>query len=197
MADPLSRLRRLPTVLAEDFEALHPFTRLMRWVALAIPANTGFRLRTALVRAAGWNVHRSTIFSRVPFWSGSGPIRTRLTVGADCYVNVGCHFELNDHITIGDGVSIGHDVLILTSSHRIGPSEHRAGDATTAPVTIGSGAWIGARSVLLPGVSVGEGAIVSAGSVVNTDVAADSVVAGVPATVAVRRLAGGRRKSAK
>lgn len=187
---------RLRQVLTEDFEALHPATRLMRWVTLLIPAHTGFRLRTTLIRLTGWNVDRSTVFARTPLWSGSGPIRSRLTIGADCYINVGCHFELGDRIKIGDGASIGHDVLILTSSHKIGPPQRRAGDATTDAVTIGPGAWIGARSVILPGVTVGAGAIVSTGSVVNADVPENSVVAGAPATVVVPRLAGARTSSA-
>jgi len=190
-SDVRARLRR---VVVEDSAGLHPFPRMMRWLTLLVPANAGFRLRTVLIRLAGWNVHSSTLFARIPMWSGAGPIRNRLQIGADCFINVGCHFELNDRISIGDGVSIGHEVLILTSSHKIGPYDRRAGDATNAAVTIESGAWIGARSILLPGVTIGAGSIVSTGSVVNADVAANSVVAGAPATVVVPRLAGARAR---
>jgi maltose O-acetyltransferase len=53
----------------------------------------------------------------------------------------------------------------------------------SAPITIGDGAWLGARSTILPGVTIGAGAVVAAGSVVIGDVAPDVVVAGVPAVV--------------
>lgn len=128
------------------------------------------------------------MFAGVPRWSGSGPIRSRLSVGSGCWINIGCHFELNDTISIDDGVAIGHDVLILTSTHKLGRNTRRAGELVTGPVVIGPGAWIGARSVILPGVEIGAGAVVSAGSVVNAEVPANTVVAGAPASVVVPRL---------
>ncbi len=180
----------LVRVLREEFGTLHPIVSLNRLAALAVPHSSGYRVRGALLRAGGWDIDRTTMFARAPMWSGSGPIRSRLSIGADCWINVGCHFELNDNIALGNGVAIGQDVLIMTSTHHIGRARRRAGKLTTAPVTIGDGAWIGARSVLLPGVTVGRGAIVSAGAVVNADVAPNSVVAGVPASVVVPRLPG-------
>jgi maltose O-acetyltransferase len=117
----------------------------------------------------------------VPTFCGQGPIQRRLSIGERTWVNVGCFFELQDEIQIGDGVSIGHDVMFLTSSHQIGRHGWRAGAATTAPISVGSGVWIGARSVILPGVTLGAGSVVAAGSIVNKDVGADTLVAGVPA----------------
>lgn len=111
-------------------------------------------------------------------------------MGAGTVANRGCTIELNDRVDIGRDVAIGHDVLILTATHRIGRSTRRAGRLVTAPVMIGDGVWIGARAVVLPGVSVGKGAVVAAGSVVVEDVPADALVSGTPATVTVRRLPG-------
>ncbi|BAN01773.1 acyltransferase [Ilumatobacter coccineus] len=181
---------RLRSVLTEEFGSLHTRVRLMRRLSLLIPRGTGFRLRTQALRMTGWKIPRSTMFSEVPQWSGSGPIRTRLTIGEHGWINVGCHFELNDHIIIGDHCSLGHEVLIMTSTHRVGSRGSRAGALFTAPVSIGAGAWIGARSTIFPGVTVGRGAIVSAGSVVTTDVPDNSVVAGAPASIVVKRLPG-------
>jgi maltose O-acetyltransferase len=90
-------------------------------------------------------------------------------------------FDLGAEIRIGSHVSIGHDVLVLTISHQIGSSRHRALTPFAKPVDIGSGAWIGSRSTILPGVTIGSGAIVAAGSVVHHDVAPNTMVAGVPA----------------
>ena len=104
--------------------------------------------------------------------------------GTRCFFNRRCTFEAQNGsgtITIGDHVAIGHEVLITVGSHEFGPSERRAGSDTYRPVVIGDGAWIGARAVILPGVTIGGGAVIAAGSVVNKDVPADELWAGVPA----------------
>src|SRR3954452_168159 len=80
-------------------------------------------------------------------------------------------------------------VMILTSAHALGPHERRGGELASAPVRIGHGCWIGARAVLLPGVTVGDGCVIAAGAVVRADCTADTLYAGVPAQ-AVRRLDG-------
>lgn len=107
----------------------------------------------------------------------------RLTVGVDVLINRGCTIEAVGAITIGDEAGLGPDVLVLTVTHQIGQPGRRAGDRATAPVTIGPGSWIGARSTLLPGVTVGAGAVVAAGAIVASDVPANTLVAGVPARV--------------
>jgi acetyltransferase-like isoleucine patch superfamily enzyme len=71
--------------------------------------------------------------------------------------------------------------MLLTTGHDLGPHEQRAGELTAAPIVVGDGAWIGARSVVLPGITVGPGAVVAAGSVVTTDCEPDGLYAGVPA----------------
>jgi acetyltransferase-like isoleucine patch superfamily enzyme len=101
---------------------------------------------------------------------------------------VGLTLDLGAEIFIGDRVYIGHEVMILTSSHKLGPSFHRAGIDNLLPVRIGDGAWICARATLLPGVTVGAGAVVSAGAVVNKDVPPNSIVSGSPARVIVPKL---------
>jgi maltose O-acetyltransferase len=73
--------------------------------------------------------------------------------------------------------------MFLTLSHQIGGRDYRAGATTTRTITVESGVWIGARSVILPGVTLGAGSVVAAGSIVNKDVDADTLVAGVPARV--------------
>jgi maltose O-acetyltransferase len=78
--------------------------------------------------------------------------------------------------------------MILTTSHKLGPSAHRAGKHDLLPVEIGDGAWIGARATILPGVTIGRGAVVSAGSVVNKNVPPNSIVAGTPARVVVPKM---------
>lgn len=92
----------------------------------------------------------------------------------------GFNLNLNDCwlVTIGDGFTTGPDVMILTHD---ASSRNRVGYTKMAPVVIGNDVFVGARSVILPGVRIGDRAIVAAGSVVSRDVASDVIVGGVPA----------------
>lgn len=84
-------------------------------------------------------------------------------------------------ITLEDDVLIGPKVSLITESHPLDPIERKS--LLAKPVVVKRNAWIGAGAIILPGVTVGENAVVAAGSVVNKDVAANTVVAGVPAKV--------------
>ena len=82
-------------------------------------------------------------------------------------------------IYIGDDVLIGHNACLLTLNHAKEP-ENRA-DMYPAPIHIGDKAWLGSNVTVLPGVTIGEGAIVAAGAVVTKDVAPNTIVGGIPA----------------
>ncbi len=90
-------------------------------------------------------------------------------------------FDATAPIVIGENVNLGHGVLITTSHHLTGGPERRGGQLEPKPVRIGDGAWLASRVIVLPGVDVGDGAIVGAGAVVTRSVPPHSVVAGVPA----------------
>ena len=177
------RVDSVRRVVREELDSLHPRALLGSGIARLIPKYAGNRLRATILRRSGWCIGRQSTLGGVPTFCGRGPIQRRLRIGVRTWVNVGCFFELHDQIDIGDRVAIGHDVLFLTLSHPIGEHEYRAGAATPAPILVESGAWIGARSVILPGVTIGAGSVVAAGAVVTKDVAADTLVAGVPANV--------------
>jgi maltose O-acetyltransferase len=104
-----------------------------------------------------------------------------LTLGDEVFINAGCCFDLTEPITLEDRVQLGFQVTLITGGHEIGTHESRAGNHLARPIRIQSGAWIGARAVLLPGVTIGAGAVVAAGAVVTRDVPPDTLVAGVPA----------------
>lgn len=94
-------------------------------------------------------------------------------------INFGCLFDGRHYpIEVGDDVSIGPEAAILTLGHdpRSAEFADRGG-----PVKIGDRAWIGYRALLLPGVEIGEGAVVGAGAVVTKDVPPYTIVAGNPA----------------
>lgn len=131
--------------------------------------------------ASGMDLKTRAIAARSVF---TGPA---VTLGKGSYVNRDCLFDASAPIVIGEGVEIGMGVLLATSTHHLGPAEHRAGALYSQPVTIGDGAWIGARAVILPGVTIGAGVVIAAGAVVVRDCEPGHVYAGVPAR-AVRDL---------
>lgn len=107
--------------------------------------------------------------------------RARLHLGAGVFVNYGCYFDTVADIVIEDGVFMADHVRVLTSTHAIGPSWHRAGPLSALPVHIGRGTWIGSGAVIMPGVRVGAGCIIGAHSLVTKDCEPDTVYVGSPA----------------
>lgn len=92
-------------------------------------------------------------------------------------------------VTIGDDVMLAPGVLISTATHPLDGERRKKGLETAAPINIGNNVWIGMGAKILEGVNIGDYAVVAAGAVVNKDVAAHTVVAGVPAMV-IRHLPG-------
>ncbi len=90
-------------------------------------------------------------------------------------------------ITIGSHTLIGPGVTICTGTHDTCPKIRReVGGSHALPIEIGEESWIGAKAVILPGVNVGNRAIVAAGAVINKDVPDGVTVGGVPAKILVR-----------
>lgn len=86
-------------------------------------------------------------------------------------------------VTIGDNVMIGPNTLITTVNHPLNAKERRNHMAIATPVTIGNDVWIGGNVTILPGVNIGDKAVIAAGAVVTKDVPANTVAGGVPARV--------------
>ena len=145
---------------------------IFRWMP------TGFRLsryvRIGLLKLFGAQIgHRSTVHGSAKVWQ---PWKLKMgrqsTIGSrvDCYAV--------DEIIIGDQVTVSQDVFLCTASHDITSPTM---ELTTASIVLEDQSWIGARAIILPGVRIGEGAVVGAGAVVAKDVEAWSVVCGNPA----------------
>ncbi len=175
---PARKTRRL---LATETRGFHPRYLLSKVLMAPLPPYTGGRLRRYLLRLAGFSIGSGTVILGSPTIVGARPLHQHLVVGEDCYLGLGCFFDLADHIVIGDRTTLAPQVMLLTGTHEIGSGIARRGPLLTRPVTIGSGVWLGARSIVLPGVNIGDGAVVAAGAVATEDVAANSVVGGVPA----------------
>lgn len=111
-----------------------------------------------------------------PFYTDCGK---NITLGKNVFINACCRFQDQGGITIGDNVLIGHNTTIATLNHDFN-SEKRA-NITPNPVKIGNNVWIGSDCTILPGVTIGNGAIIGAGSVVTKSVEENTIVAGNPA----------------
>ena len=137
--------------------------------------NSPAEVRTLMSELTGCQVPDS--FQLFPPFSAD--FGKNISFGEDVFVNSGCRFQDQGGIDIGDGSLIGHNAVITTLNHDLLPS--RRADMHPARVVIGRGVWFGANVTVLPGVSIGDGAVVGAGAVVTKDVPAGAVVVGVPA----------------
>jgi acetyltransferase-like isoleucine patch superfamily enzyme len=107
----------------------------------------------------------------------------RLTIGAGTNVNgLGTKILVAESVTIGAGCTFSWDVQVLDNDFHT-MTVGGVSQPSVAPVVIGDRVWVGTRAVILKGVTIGDGAVVAAGAVVNKDVPAHSIVAGVPARV--------------
>lgn len=113
-----------------------------------------------------------------PFYTDFGK---NISIGTDVFINSGCHFQDQGGITIGDHSLIGHKVVLATINHDLNPNNNRINHY--APIHIGQHVWIGSNATVLPGVTIGDWAVIAAGAVVAKDVPAYTVVGGVPAKV--------------
>jgi maltose O-acetyltransferase len=110
-----------------------------------------------------------------------------VSLGARTYLNAGCILLDCNRIDVGEDVLIGPAVHVYTATHPVDPDERGRGLERALAVRIESRVWIGGAAVILPGVTVGEGATIGAGSVVTSDVPPRCVAAGNPCRV-LRRL---------
>lgn len=112
----------------------------------------------------------------LPFTTDFG---ANIHLGKGVYINAGVAMQDQGGIYIDDGALIGHHVVLATLNHQF--AEEKRHNTVPKPIHIGKNAWIGSNATILQGVTIGENAIVAAGAVVTEDVAANTIVGGVPA----------------
>ncbi len=115
---------------------------------------------------------------RPPFFCDYG---FNIRLGANVFLNFNCVILDVVEVQIGDGTQIGPAVQIYAADHPRDPSQRRTGLEFGRPVRIGRNVWIGGGAILLPGIVVGDDAIIGAGSVVTRDVPPGATVRGNPA----------------
>ncbi len=104
-----------------------------------------------------------------------------VVVGENSSINRNCFYDGGAPLTIGDECAIAYNVVFCTITHAPGDAHRRAGKQVNRPIQVGDGCWIGANTVILPGVTIGAGCIIAAGAVVRNDCEPNSLYAGVPA----------------
>lgn len=142
-------------------------------------------LKSTFLRLRG-----STIGNRVVYYPG-----VWIAPGSGLVLGDDVDLAKDVLITSGGGVHIGARTLvgyraqIISANHRVPEGRNRIFGAghDKAPVKIGSDVWIGANVIVLPGVTIGDGAVIAAGSVVTSDIDPYHIVAGVPARVIKQR----------
>ena len=166
---------------ALDTEEIHRFMEEMSDEARRVT----FRLNTAyhtpdevrglLSELFGCRVPQSLrVFP--PFYADFGK---NISMGENVFVNACCHFQDHGGVTIGDGCQIGHNVVFATLNHGLSPEKRKS--TCPAPIVLGKNVWVGSNATILQGVTIGDNAVVAAGAVVTKDVAANTIVGGVPA----------------
>ena len=132
-------------------------------------------IRERLIEITAGEIDKSTTVF-VPFYTNFG---RHIKIGKNVFINHACSFLDLGGITIEDDVQIGPRVNLVTENHPLDPSDRKSLDLKS--ILVKRNAWIGSGATILPGVTIGENAVVAAGAVVNKDVPANSVVGGVPA----------------
>lgn len=109
----------------------------------------------------------------------------RIFLSPYAQINAGCFFLSHDDIFIGENTAVAYNVTFLTSANPNAPYNTLSTIYTPmhAPIKIGKNCWVGANSVILPGVTIGDNCVIAAGSVVTRDVRNNVMVAGNPAVI--------------
>ncbi len=158
---------------------LYLYSQIVRW----LPETRFFGLKVKLLRWCGATIGENVRICSSATFIGVG----QLTIGDDVWIGPGAFMSPNKDATIkiGSCIDIAPQVMILTGTHKIEPlGAHIGGEDYSASVTVGDGCWLGARSVLLPGVTLPKKTIVAAGAVVTKSIEDEiSLLAGVPAKV--------------
>ena len=160
---------------------------VLNFLLWALPPTRLFALRRSVLRLGGIDVAADACVCGRGWIYGRGT----LTIGPGTWLSPGVvvHTHVEAPIVIGARCDVGPGVEFVTGSHVIGGHDRRAGAGTARAIAVEPGCWIGARALLLGGVTIGTGSIVAAGAVVTRDSPRNSLIAGVPATVR-RRLDG-------
>ena len=176
--DVFERLRNGETILASDPEAYKLRAASFAAKKLLVQLNNSSdpaEINALLSQITGSEIDESVaVFT--PLYINFGK---NTKIGKNVFINFDCVFLDLGGITIEENVLIAPKVSLLSEGHPVSPNERQS--LVPGHIHIRKNAWIGAGATILPGVTVGENAVVAAGAVVSKDVPANTVVGGIPA----------------
>lgn len=159
--------------------------RLILADALVRPFPEGMagRWRRLVYCGAGIKIGPKTLIRGVLNLRGGRHAARNLSIGRDCLISPPSSIDCCAPVTVGNNVTFGPGVTVITGTHELNDPCHRAGTLLSRPVVIEDGAWLCLGAMILPGVTVGKGAVVAAGAIVTKDVPPHTLVGGNPARV--------------
>ena len=156
-------------------------TAKYRWLLRCVGPGTVVGVGTVIVNSANVRIGRGCLLQDAVYIRAG--TQGRVTIGDRAALNSFCRLFGHGTIEIGEDAQLGPGSLVTTTGH-----DYRKGlEASWKPVVIGRGAWIGANVTILPGVEIGDRAVIGAGSVVTRSIGPGSIAVGVPARV-IRRI---------
>jgi len=166
-------VRKLSLIFYYGFAQFLPTQPVIGW-------KIAYKIRRMLVEKIFMNCGKDVIIkSKAYFGNGENVvIGDRSQIGANC--------KMENDLIIGDDVVMGPDIVIMSSSHaynRLDIPINKQGALPRRPPKIGNDVWIGTRVVILPGVTIGDQAVIGANTVVTKDVPPKAVFAGCPGRV--------------
>jgi len=147
--------------------------------ALTAPTLASSLMRLAMLAARGAKIEFPAVIGKC---AGNGAWR-HLTMGRGSFVGR-VELQLHDRVIIGQNVIINDGARLLTGSHDVGSADF---ELKTAPISLRDYAWVATGAIILPGVTIGRGAVVAAGAVVTKDVPDYAIAVGNPARLLNRR----------
>lgn len=138
---------------------------------------TDLEMKEAVARILDKEVPNS-VRIRQPFYMDFGK---NIEFGENVFINASVHMQDQGGIRIGNNALIGHQVVFATLDHDLIPNKR--GNLHPAPIVLEDDVWIGSNAVILKGVTIGEGSVIAAGSIVTKDVPANVIVGGNPARI--------------
>jgi maltose O-acetyltransferase len=174
-------VKKLLRVAVDETHAIHPRYLMLQLLVTLLPHNALCRVRTLLYRLAGFKIGKGALILGKLTLTSDGPMAKMLSIDTSSRINAPFYAELNAPIVIGKRVSIGHNVVFVTTDHDMGNFMERSGTSKFAGITIEDGAWVGACVTILPGVTIGRGSVVAAGSLVTQSIPPNKLAGGVPA----------------
>lgn len=176
--DIFEKLRNGETIASNNPETYKLREASFATKKLLVQLNNSFdvvEIRNLLSQITGSEIDESVaVFT--PFYINYGK---HTKIGKNVFINFDCVFLDLGGITIEDNVLIAPKVSLLSEGHPVNPNERQS--LVPGHIHIKKNAWIGAGAIILPGVTVGENAVVAAGAVVSKDVPANTIVGGIPA----------------